>query len=255
MEKIFHLSFLMYKDGDDRIDLESSNSLKDLDKYIIKNFKNNKEVRKKYEQDICEFVIDRIDFIKRENARNKRKWFGSICIICEEEDGTKYKIPIIYQNDKKLLSKDECLNKIKTMLKSNDVIKEIIKRKKYLLSNYEIDLFYESQDLNILKYKNNFINTFYSRIKNYADETLYYYSRCLMNIFKLNERSIITKFGTINLLNENIPSNITLKKDFNNDENNYLINLVDSKNYEELYNVYSIDEIDLYTDLKRGKVK
>ena len=258
MNRMFHLSFLLDRNGYNRIDLISFDMLSKLDEFINARFTNSSDVRKKYQQDISEFCLDNMNFIKNENKKNKRNWLGSIAIIVDErnnDDKTTqlYKIPIIYQNDKKLLRKEDCLSKIKVGLQDKNNIKRIFVEKRYLLSKYEIDLlirdYYRSDD----KYLKSFIGNFYNRLKRMEnDELLYFYCRSLMHLFSLNELSIQTNFGKIGSINLDIPSDtkVVKKSGFSNDA--YFNDLIEKEDYEELFTMYDIDEIDKNSDLLRG---
>ena len=262
MNRIFHLSFLLDRDGYNRIDLISFDTLSKLDNFIMKRFKKTVDVRKKYEQEISEFCLDNMSFIIKENTKNKRNWLGSIVILADErnyDDKTEklYKIPIIYQNDKKMLSKEDCLKKIREKLNDKSVVRKIFEEKRYLLSDYEKDLLIKNYSRSDDKYLKSFIGNFYNRLKHLkSDEILYFYCRCLMNTCSLNELLIKTKFGTIDNidLNMKIDTNIVKKNSYSNDA--YFNSLINDDNYEELFNIYSIDEIVRDSNIfERGKRK
>ena len=247
--RIFHLSFLLDYSGYNRIDLVSFYELSKLDDFIMERFKNTKDVRKKYDANISEFCLENMDFIKNENKKNKRNWTGSIAIICEERDKEDktllmYKIPIIYQDDKKMLSKEECLNKIKERLKDKKIVGKIFNEKRYLLSDYEKDLLIKDYNRSDNKYLKSFVGNFYNRLKRCQDdELLYFYCRALMHVCGLNELSIKTKFGNISHVDKTIPHNteVVKKTGFSKDE--YFNTLIDEERYDELFNIYSADEI------------
>ena len=259
---MFHLSFILDELGYNRINLVSFYELSKLDNFIIKNFRNTYDVRKKYQQDISEFCLVNRELIEEENKRNNHNWTGSIAIIAEERDkndhvGLFHKIPIIYKNDLKLLSKDECLIKIKNKLKNPNIIKVIYQNKKIMLSQNERELYIKDSKRSDNKYLKSCIGNFYTRISHYDDELLYYYCRSLMNIFELNELTIWTKFGSINHINKNIPHDMHLNKEkiISNSNDIYLNRLISNNNYEELFNIYSIDEINRDTDMfEKGRI-
>ena len=259
MNRIFHLSFLLDRDGYNRIDLVSFYELSKLDDFIIKRFKSNSDVRRKYEHDISEFCLDNMKFIKNENKKNKRNWTGSIAIICDErykDDKTEklYKIPIIYQNDKKMLSKEDCLMKIKEKLKNKNIVKKIYEEKRYLLSDYEKDLLIKNYSRSDDKYLKSFIGNFYNRLKRCnSDDLLYFYCRSLMNVCNLNELIVKTQFGMIDNIDFDMKGNVTVVKSNSYSNDAYFNNLIDNENYEELFNVYSIDEINRDSDLLKGR--
>ena len=258
MDRIFHLSFLLDKVGNKRIDLVSFYELSKLDDFIIQRFKNTKDVRRKYEQDISEFCLDNMEEIKRENEKNKRAWLGSIVIVATERDKhdnvtMMYKIPVIYQNDKKLLSKSDCLKKIKEKLNDKKVINTIFEEKPYLLSDYERHLLLRHLTRTDNTYLKSFVGNFYNRLKRSDDEILYFYCRCLMNLCGLNELTIKTKFGTVDNVSSYIPNDTKVEKlnSFSNDV--YFNDLIEKENYEELYNIYTTEEIDNNSNLFRRR--
>ncbi len=260
MSKIFHLSFLLDRDGFRRIDLISFYELSKLDDFIITRFKNTHDVRKKYQDEISEFCLDNRERIQKENAKNKRNWTGSITIIADERDNNDktellYKIPIIYQDDQKLLSKEECLRKIKEALQNQKVIKRLFTEKRYLLSQYEIDLLFKNYNRSDDKYLRSFIGNFYNRMKNCNEETFYYYCRSLMHVFDLNKGAKEKKSNTITHINEEIPLDTTIIKKNGFSSDFYFNDLISMENYEELFNIYSVDEIEKNSNMfvKRKK--
>ena len=262
MTRIFHLSHLLDKDGYNRINLVSFYELSKLDEFIIARFKSHKDVRKKYEMDISEFCLDNMKMIQEENKRNHHNWTGSIAIICEERDkddntGLIYKVPIIYQNDHKLLPKEDCLNKIKNRLNDFNTMLLIYEDKKELLSENERHLIILYRNSGNIRFLKSAIGFFFNRLKRMEDdELLYFYCRDLMNICELNELSIQTKFGNINHINIDIPKETKLVKKSGFSKDRYFNELIANENYEELFNTYDIDEIDRDSDLfKEGKRK
>ena len=258
MDRIFHLSFLLDRVGEKRIDLVSFYELSKLDKFIMERFKNTKDVRKKYEQDISEFCLDNMDEIKKENERNKRTWLGSIVIIADErdqDDHTKliYKIPVIYQNDKKLLPRDNCLKIIKEKLQDKNVVRKLFEEKPYLLSDYEKHLLLRHYSRSDNTYLKSFIGNFYNRLKRSSDELLYYYCRALMHLFNLNKLTIKTSFGTIDDISNDIPHEISVEKENNYSSDADINNLIANEDYETLFNVYSFDELERETNLFRRR--
>ena len=257
---MFHLAFILDKEGYNSINLVSFDSLIKLDDFIIKRFKNSHDVRDKYNDIIGEFCLDNMEYIKEENIRNKRNWTGSIVIICEERDNRDeiesfHKISVLYQNSKKLLSRDECLKKIKKELDNSKIINEILSRKRFLLSRNEIDLLLLDKNRGDDKYKKSFIGNFMTRIKNLDDDLLYYYCRSLMNICHLTSNSIETTFGKIDNIDYDMPIDTTLQdkpEAYSNDV--YFNTLIEENKDEELFNFYDLDEIEKYSNrIKKGK--
>ncbi len=261
MEKIFHLSHLLDKDGYNRIDLISFYDLIRLDEYMEK-FISNKDVRQKYDIEISEFCLLNMKKIKHDNRVNKRNWTGSIAIICEEKDNDDktvrmYKIPIIYKNDAKLLSNRDCLRKIKEKLNDKETILDIFNNKRYMLSPNEIDLISLYLKWNNEKYLKEASLFFYRRLKELNDDNeLYFYCRTLMHNFELNKLVVKTKFGNIGNISLDIPQDTVIEKSNGYSKDDYFNKLVDDENYEELFSIYSIDEIDTNSDMfERGRMK
>ena len=100
------------------------------------------------------------------------------------------------------------------------------------------------------------IGFFYNRLKRMDDESLYYYCRTLMNLFKLNKLTIKTNFGTIGNISDSFPSESVIVKKSGYGKDAYLDKLIDEEEYDELFNLYSIDEIDHNSDwFEEGKRK
>ena len=259
MTRIFHLSHLLDKDGYNRIDLISFYELSKLDEFIMERFDNTLDVRKKYEENISEFCLNNREMIQKENKKNNHNWTGSIVIICEERDkddkvGLMYKIPVIYRKDRKLLPKEDCLKKIKDKLKNNNTMLKIYEDKKELLSQNERELILLYRKRNNIKYLKSAIGFFYNRLKRLEDdEILYFYCRALMKICELNELSIKTKFGNINHIG-NIPVDTKIVKSTESN-NTYMNDLIHDENYEELFNMYDLDEINRDSNLFEGRKK
>lgn len=255
MTKIFHLCFTLDTIGDMRWPLVSFHSLKELDDFIRKNFASHKDVRKRYDKDISEICLVNRKKIEEDNERNNRNWTGSIVIIAENRNRDNkvedfHKISVIYKNDPPLLPRDECFQKIKDNISRK--IDEVLDEKSYLISNYEKAWLKSDGNPKRL------IRAFLTRIKHSDDELFYYYSRCLMRIFKLNEKEINTKYGKISSINVNDETNYQLiSKPTSYSDDGYFNSLIDDCDYENLFNYYDVDEIDKYTDYfdmkKRGK--
>lgn len=257
MKRVFHLSHLLDEIGDNRIDLVTFYELSKLDTFIMDNFNNNKDVRKMFDQDIGEFCLDNMKMIKEENKRNHHNWNGSIAIICEEKDNNgettvKYKIPIIYKKDNKLLPKEECLRKIQEGLKDEKMMLTIYEEKNEMLSQNEIDLIMLYIKYHSKRYLKSAIGFFVNRLKRMNnDELLYTYCRNLMDKFRLNTLTLRTDFGNIDIYSPVIPDKTILTRKPIYPDRMEIERLIKEENYEELYNQFSFDEINLMTDYYR----
>jgi len=253
----FHLSIVLDKEGYNRYDLYSTNTLRELDEYI-KSFSDSQEVRDKYNEEVSEFLLDNMETIMNSEHRNNRTNNGRICIVYEGKNNTLRMFSILYKNDGYLMDKEKCLSRIKTALDDDSKIREIINRKRYLLSEYEIDLIsdYLMYPVSYKRYKRMFINDFIRRLSKFSDDNLYMVLRSLMNICDLvyGKNSVKTKKGVINNINLYMPSETTLKRESIvsdcNDE--IFMRLYQEGNFEELYSLYDADEIDNY--LKNDKM-
>ena len=71
----------------------------------------------------------------------------------------------------------------------------------------------------------------------------------------INELSIKTKFGNINHINENIPASSVIVKKSGYSNDNYFNDLIANENYDELFNMYDLDEINRDSNLFEGRMK
>lgn len=255
----FHLSIVLDKSGKNRQDLYSCKTLKELDEYLL-NFKDSGEVREKYLDDISEFLLDNMNYVKESEKRNNRLNNGRICIVYEGNDDQLRMFSIIYQNGGKLMEMTRCFSKIRSELNNDEKIRELLNRKRYLLSQYEIDLIsdYLMYPVSYKRYKRIFINGFIARLEKLNDDNLYMYLRSIMNICGLlyGKGYIKTKQGDIGNVDINMPSKTNLRRDLIVDDchDELFMQLYQSGDYERLHELYDIEEIDKY--IKNGnKIK
>lgn len=261
MSRVFHLSHMLDEHGYNRIDLITFDELSKLDEFTS-HFKDSKGVVAMFNEPIGEFCLNNMKEIKRENRKNKRNWTGSIAIICEEKKPDQkseiFKIGVIYKNDRRLLPKKDCINKIRELLvtkrKHPELMLEVYDRKKPLLSDNEIGLIEDYQNTNDIGYLNSAAGFFFNRIKVYDDELLYMYCRSIMNIFRLNELSIKTQFGNIKHIGPVIPIHTMLVKD-SKKADPYLLDVIHGKNYSELYTLYTLDQLYAQSDYIESKTR
>ena len=125
-------------------------------------------------------------------------------------------------------------------------------RKRYLLSQYEVDLLsqYLMFPVSYKKYKRIFIRDFITRLNNLSEDNLYMYLRSVMNICGLlcGKRSLKTKYGEINNMDINMPNEMTLRRDsiVNECKDELFMSLYQSGDYERLHELYDVEEIDRY---------
>lgn len=284
---IFYLSLLLDKDGNKRLDLVTSDRIDNLDNFIKKNFSNHQDVRRKYDQEISEYCLDNMDFIKEENTRNHRNWTGAITILFPVEEynyqknvyETRYiKIPVMYKDGIELQSKDECLKIIRERLKDRTKFKELFEQRGFLLSGDEIRCYYQAKNYinEILnggsekKAYDDLVDVFCKRISKMPDHISYYYFRCLMDIFELAKKTNKTRVKIKSVETDKL-AKIGKREQKRLDKEAYeqsqgieimesapeefafiLTRAIETGDYESLYNMYSLDEIERFTRGKRN---
>ncbi len=232
----FSLSIVLDYEGLMKQDLITFDSLEKLDLYTSV-FKNVKELRKVYEEKLDYYLNQNKNYLN-----NKKQNRGRICITCYDKQNNIRFFPIIYSENKDLLNFSKVLSIIKASLEDDHVLLEINKRKKYLLSMYEIDLlrlYFSTKDK---KFKNLFKKTFYLRIL--GCENKYLYIRSLINVCNVFE-SYHKEKG--NIESENIERDLEpSKSDFSLDEDTdmYLMKLVESEDYEQIFNYFGIADLE-----------
>ncbi len=247
---VFHLSFLIDEMGYNRIDLVSFFSLEDLDNYIIDHFKSHQDVRKKYMQDISEFCLVNREFIQRENKKNKRNWTGSIVIIAEERDMDDqildiHKIAVRYQAGKRSITPLGCARKIKKCLLDDNILTEIRKRKSFLFSQNELNLFRRNDKRGDDYFKKIAIDYFIHRTYD-NEELLYFTYRVLENICQLSDYSLTTS-----KMIEDTGGSFFRPESESSDI--YFSQLVEDEDYERLFEAYDLDEIVTKSNIIRKK--
>ena len=249
----YYLMFHVDINGHNGIVLHKEIDLTKMDEYIISNFETRNDAFKYFIQDISEFCLDNRFLIESENIRNNHKRLGAITLFGKYQNnyGIKMvKIPIIYGNDKRLISNNNCLKKIKEKLNDDKILKKILIDKDYLLSHNERDTLSSYLRLHNEKNKERFIDYFIRRIKGFSEEKKYFFFRCLMKICSLNELELNIKKGKVKL-NDDIPLNTSIEKENNHkkiklesySDDDYFTSLVEEENYEELNKYYDLEKI------------
>ena len=282
MKKIYNLSLTLDTDGKNRIDLASFSNLEELDDFIMSNFTNTEDVRTKYKEVIDIFFQKNADFFKK----IKRKYRGSVVITYD--DGNKVRrIPVMYKDGRRLKDLEECLNIFEESYLSKETIREIKKYKPDIFTGEEIGrlnraryfLYYQQYSADDMKEFGAFARMFRKRILN--TETLYYHFRYMMDYFdfsigenktnvmvtevKTDKLSDIEKSKIYHSLyhgNGEIVKFSEIKTperegievvDNAPEEFKYAFyKALDTGDFDILYNLYSIEEIEKYT---RGKRK
>lgn len=256
-KKTFNLCIALDKNSEINEDLVISNSLYKLDEYIKNNFSNHRDVRKKYDDIISEFCLTYKDRIIEENMRNKDNRTGYIVILEKDYDEnnrliTVRRIKVIYQNQE-LLSRSGCIKKIKKELNNDIKLKILRDNKAYLLSKNERDLIGLYFKYHNDKYKVNAINFLTDRIREEKSFMAYYDCRLLTNLCNLIRSKINIKKGKVTNISKEIPKKINLEPskyhgEIKDEESvlqtDYFDTLIEQGNDEELYNLYSLEEIE-----------
>ena len=258
IKRTFNLCITLGEDEKLNEDLIISNSLYKLDEYIKNNFNSHRDVRKKYDSLIGEFCLDNMDKIINENMRNEDNRTGNIVILekdYNEKDelvGIK-RIKVIYANQE-LLSRSGCIKKIEKELEKDNKLKKLRKEKAYyLLSKNEMDLIDNYFNYHNPKRKSSAIAFLTNRIKEEKSSLAYYDCRCLANLCNLVRNAVKTSKVTIKNISSDIPKKVEVIKENNHVKMvdgddllkvDYFDTLIEQDNDEELYNLYSIDEIE-----------
>lgn len=158
-------------------DLITFPSLEELDSYTI-SFSNSSEIRNKYSKEIQEYLRKNIEYLN-----NQKQKEGRIVITYLDNYNNIRYFPIIYSNEQELLKVDKTLKIIKDKLTDDNILKDILVRKSYLLSRNEKDLLNIYFSPNNLKYKKDFIIFFINRLS--SSKNKYLYVRSLLNVCKL----------------------------------------------------------------------
>ena len=158
-------------------DLITFPSLEELDSYTI-SFSNSSEIRNKYSKEIQEYLRKNIIYLT-----NQKQKEGRIVITYLDNYNNIRYFPIIYSNEQELLNIDKTLKIIKDKLNDDNILKDILVRKSYLLSRNEKDLLNIYFSTNNLKYKKDFIIFFINRLS--SSKNKYLYVRSLLNVCKL----------------------------------------------------------------------
>lgn len=257
--KAFSLCIMLDEKGFISEELIGFSSLRELDDYIRHNFSSHLDVRKKFNQEISEFCLEYMDRIVSENARNKNNRTGSI-IILEKDYNEKNKlvqirrIKVIYANQE-LLPTRGCLRRIKQVLEDDEKLERLVKEKSFLLSKNEMDLISNYFTFHNVKRKNSAIAFLTRGISEADPDVVYYYCRCLANLCDLVRDVVKTSRITVRNISSDIPkeTEVVRKNDLKPikmvDEADllkmdYLNTLIKKGDDDELYNLYSLEEIE-----------
>ena len=161
-------------------DLITFPSLEELDLYTI-SFRDSIEFRNIYSNEIQEYLRKNMIYLNRQKQKE-----GRIVITYLDNNNNIRYFPIIYYNEKELLNIDETLKIINDKLTDDNILKDILIRKSYMLSHNEKDLLNIYFNTNNIKYKNDFILFFINRLN--SSKNKYLYVRSLLNVCKLMDK-------------------------------------------------------------------
>ncbi len=189
------------------------------------------------------------------------------------------RLPMLYKDGKQLKPKEECIDIIREKVKDCEIVKQIMNERWFLISEnerhylngayhfingYQHDSFEEKQFYD-------FGYVFCRRLEVLSEDVAYYYLRCLGNICDLYEGRNKTQVNVTSVKSKRVGSlskvvvvkRLTKKEKqelakieqeeevvFSEnapDEFKYIFNKArETGDYDTLYNMYSIDEIDRY---------
>lgn len=287
MSKTFNLSLILDEKGKNRIDLVTTHNLVELDDFIMSNFITTKDVRAKYKEAIDIFYQKN----KKLMESFTRKWKGSVVIIYDD-NGKLTKIPVMYKDGRNIKSLNECLEIFNLTIHDKKKMKYLVDNKPGVFTGEELSYFYRANYyVNYTQYTKkdkkayeDFIDLFHKRITICDDETLYYHFRSLMDYFDFsigkNKECVKVTSVDADKLSE-MERNMLYHKLFHGngeivkyseiktplgegvevideapEEFKYIYyKALDTGDFDKLYDMYSIDEIEKYTNLLEGKRK
>lgn len=287
MSKTFNLSLVLDEKGKNRIDLVTSDNLVELDDFIMSNFITTKDVREKYKEAIDIFYQKN----KKLMESFTRKWKGAVVIIYDD-NGVLTKIPVMYKDGRNIKSLDECVKIFNLTIHDKYKMKYLVENKPGIFTGEELSYFYKANYyVNYTQYTKEdkrayefFIDLFHKRITICDDEKLYYHFRSLMDYFdfgigknkenirvtsveadKLSEMERNMLYHKLFHGNGEIVKYSEIKtperegvevKDSAPEEFEYIFyKALDTGDFDKLYDMYSIEEIERYTNLLEGKRK
>ena len=193
----YSLSFSLDKDGINSIDLIISNSLYKLD-LLLKKYKNNKEIRAFYDEEISEFCLVNRELIEKENERNKRNRTGEIVIFERYYDKSGklvFSRPVrVMYGEKSLPSREICLEKIRRTLEDAEKLKKFFYTKAYLLNDNEKNSLWLYFRDNKIEYYEHFICSFIEKIRMAKPSYAYWICRMLVNLCDLEDEVIDDRY-------------------------------------------------------------
>ena len=250
--KVF-LSIVLDYNGDIRENLCEADSLIDMDRFLNKS-RNSSEIREEYRDIIQEFLLDNRKYLEKldkrsiEEGRKPRKYLGRITLCFYGKGHILRFIPILFNNEL-LMNEGSCYRRMRESLLDDKVLKKVYEEKRYLLSQFEIDTLHNYFNKHLDKDKKYFIDEFIHRIKLMNKDFRYLYFRSLAHTLSLVNKIVVrTKYGNISNISVLENKTVLVRDRIVNDcLDDYFINLVDKGDYEELFSLYSLDDILKYS--------
>lgn len=248
-----YLAIVLDYDGNIKENLCEANSLIDMDRFLNK-YHNSYEIREEYRDNIQEFLLDNRQFLAKldkrslDKGKKPRKYLGRITLCFYGKNNILHFIPILFNNEM-LMNESNCYRQMKNTLLDDKVLRKVFEEKRFLLSQFEIDILSNYFNKHLLRDKEYFIDEFIHRIKSMKKDWRYLYFRTLAHTLSLVNKIVIkTKYG--NIANLDIPKEKTiLLRDRIADDclDDFFINLIDKGDYEALFALYSLDDILKYS--------
>lgn len=291
MSRLFNLSYIVDKEGKKRIDLIGFSNLEELDDFIMTNFTSTEDVRAKYKEAIDIFCQKNKDIFEKSKVPGYR---GSIVITYQDGNKLR-RIPVMYKDGRKIKSIPECIEIFNEHYQDKKIIRKIEKDKSSVFTGEELSqLYFARYYLHYKQWSKSdeedfekFAKMFYKRIiTNNKDDNnmLYYHFRYMMDYFpfgigKNKEHIVVTSIEADKL--SQIEKNKLYHELYHGtsdiikyseiktperegvevieeapDEFKYVFyKALDTGDFDMLYDNYSLEDIDKYTNLLKGKRK
>lgn len=242
--KVFLALFLSYGDPfKTRIDLCEFDSVQQLDDYT-KKFVNSDEIKMLFRSDLVEFVLEsRFDKYYKETEKGRP--IIRLVSYVYFDNQIRY-IPIIYKNEQ--LSDGINFGLIRTRLEEDSRFDKFIREYDYLLGcSKEVSELMRQYHNGKKECKIRLLDIFIKRLTELSEEELYFYIRTLTNVcdLKIKNRSNDSVLSFMSEEYDGFKSSCDYIDEGCDD--NYFIKLIDTKNYEELFDKYSLEKILVYS--------
>ena len=248
-----YLAIVLDKKGERRKDLYITSSLQEMDEYMQK-YQSSEDVRREYSDDIDAFLRNNKKYLEGLEAdalargENPRANYGRIHVCFYGKGGILRFVPAIYQGHR--LKRRINMRNLQKTLMDDEVFKEVVK-KYYLFGSSQ----YAKEGLSLYnrlgydKYKKLLVELLIENIREARKEMKYYFFRALQDDCNLTEEVVIkTKYGRVKA--STIPEEpvVLIKNNqFVELADDYMMQLANRGDYEQLFNLYSVDDIINYS--------